>query len=151
MHGKGKIVLEVSKTLSRKMQLWINRIENGRISAFSALNAFAKEVKLICAALANSFLSALPHLSEMHRYIPCHIYIKNMRSPFEVPELQVHWEGLHCWTADWTAMSTAVECLTQFWVDVQTMKPKLSICAGRQKSFFSFSNYIPLWSYFSTI
>jgi len=35
-------------------------------------------------------------------------------------------------------MSTAVECLIQFWVDVQTVEPNLSICAGRQQKLFSF-------------
>jgi len=29
-----------------KIQLWIHRIENGRISAFLALNAFAEEVEI---------------------------------------------------------------------------------------------------------
>jgi len=50
---------------------------------------------LVCAALVESFLSALLHLSEMDRYIPSHNYIKTfnwVRSPFEVPELQVHCE-----------------------------------------------------------
>jgi len=59
------------------------------------------------------------------------------------------WNGLHCWTADWAAKSRTVESLTQFWVDVQTMEPNLwSVWAGN-KSYFSFSNYIPLWSCFS--
>jgi len=40
-------------------------------------------------------LRALLHLSEMDRNIPSHNYIKTfnlVRSPFEVPELQVHRE-----------------------------------------------------------
>jgi len=28
----------------------------------------------------------------MDQYIPSHNYIKNMRSPFEVPELQIYYE-----------------------------------------------------------
>jgi len=47
MHGKGEIILDVSKTSSRLniKQLWIQRIENG-ISAFLALNALAEELEI---------------------------------------------------------------------------------------------------------
>ena len=44
---------------------------------------------------SNFFLRALLHLSELDRYVPSHNYIKAfnwVRSPFEVPVLQVHCE-----------------------------------------------------------
>jgi len=72
--------------------LWIHRIERGRISEFSALNTFAKELEIDLHCTRQIFLERLTNLSEMDRYIPSHIYIKNMRSPIEVPELQVHCE-----------------------------------------------------------
>jgi len=65
MHGKGKIVLDVSKALSHlkvkkvKKHLWINGIENGRISAFLASNAFAKEVEIDLRCTRQIFLERL--------------------------------------------------------------------------------------------
>jgi len=63
MHGKSKIYLDASKTSSRKIQLWIHRIENGRISAFSELNIFAEEVEINFCCFCQIFLEHLitPH------------------------------------------------------------------------------------------
>jgi len=75
--------------------LWIHRIERGRISAFLALNAFAEEVEIDLLCICHIFLRAFLHLSAMDRYIPSHNHTKTfnwLRSPFEVPELQVHCE-----------------------------------------------------------
>jgi len=41
------------------MQFWIHRIENGRISALSALNAFAKEVEIDFRWIRQIFLERL--------------------------------------------------------------------------------------------
>jgi len=44
-----KILLDMTKTLSRfkgKIQLWVYRIESGKIAAFLASNAFADEVEI---------------------------------------------------------------------------------------------------------
>jgi len=48
-----------------KIQLWIHRIESGKIVAFQALKSFAEEVEINCTAFVKSFLSALLHLSEL--------------------------------------------------------------------------------------
>ena len=96
-HVKGKILLDASEASSFKIwiQLWIHRIENGRISAFLALNAFAEEVEIDLLCICQIFLRAFLHLSAMDRYIPSHNHTKTfnwLRSPFEVPELHVHCE-----------------------------------------------------------
>jgi len=82
-----------------KVQLWIHRYENGRISAFIASNAFAEEVENNLLCICQIFLSALLHVSEVDRsmypFSPSHNYIKTFNwvlSPFEVPESQVHCE-----------------------------------------------------------
>jgi len=81
----------------------------------------------------------------MDRYNPSHIYIKNMRSPFEVPELQVHCEvvciaepliELQCRQL-WSVR------LNFEWMSRQWNQISLSVQAGN-KSSLSFSNYIPL-------
>jgi len=49
MYGKGRILLDVSETSSRfkrKTQLWIHRIENGRIPAFLASNTLAEDTAI---------------------------------------------------------------------------------------------------------
>jgi len=61
------------------------------------------------------------------------------------------WSGLHCWTVDWAANSTAVESDSILnGCRENGTKSLWSVSAG-SKSSFSFSNYKPLWSCFSTI
>jgi len=52
-----------------KVQLWIHRYENGRISAFLASNAFAEEVENDLLCICQIFLSAFLHVSEVDRSI----------------------------------------------------------------------------------
>jgi len=61
-----------------KIHLWINRIENGRISAFLPLSSFAEEVEVDLLCICQLFLSTLLHLSKMDRYFPSHNYIKKI-------------------------------------------------------------------------
>jgi len=51
MQGKGKIFLDVCTVqdivaFTGKIHLWIQRLESGKIAAFLALSAFAKEVEI---------------------------------------------------------------------------------------------------------
>ena len=48
-----------------KIQLWIHRIENGRLSAFSALNPFAEEVEIDFRWIRQIFLE---RLNASHRH-----------------------------------------------------------------------------------
>jgi len=148
--GKSKIFLDVSTVqeivaFNGKIQLWIYRIESGKIAAFLAWNAIAEEVEIDLCCTRQIFLESPTTSLRVRWYIASHNYIKTfnwVRSRFEAPVLQVHCEvGLHCWTVDWAAKSTAVpfEWIKSLW----------SVSAGN-KSTFSFSNYIPLSSCFLT-
>jgi len=48
------------------------------------------------------------------------------------------WNGLHCWTVDWAAKSTAVEPLTEFWVNFHSMKTNISDLFGSQQKLLLF-------------
>jgi len=71
----------------------------------------------------------------MDQYIPSHNYIKNMRSPFEVPELQIYYE-VDCIAEPLIELqSRQLWSPIQFWVDVQTMEPNLSdLCRQATKA-----------------
>ena len=142
-HGKCKILLDVSETSSFKIktQLRIHRIENGRISAFLALKAFAEEIEIDLLCICQIFLSAFLHLSKMDRYIPSHNYIKHIllrAKPLWGARVAGSLQSrLHCWTADWAAKSTAVESdsILSGCLDNGT-KPLWSVSSGNKSSFF---------------
>ena len=114
--------------------MWIQWIESGKIAAFLALNAFAGvEIDLRC--VRQIFLSALLHFFELDRCVPFHNYIKTFNWFWGSREKASLWSGLHRWTADWVAKSTAVEYLTQFRVNVQSMEPNISgLCRQATKT-----------------
>jgi len=97
MHGKGKILLGVSETSSRLnvKHMWIHRIENWK-------NICVFGIKRTCRRDRNWFALHSSNLSWVSYYIsPWWIDISlliitskhlRVRSPFEVPELQVHCE-----------------------------------------------------------
>jgi len=51
--------------VQNEIQLWNHRIENGKISAFLALNSLPQKVEIDLLCICQIFLSALLHLSEM--------------------------------------------------------------------------------------
>jgi len=62
-------------------------------------------------------LSFFLHLSEMDRYIPSHNYLKTfnwVRSPFEVPYLQIHFEVDSIAEQQIELRSRELKSLTQF-------------------------------------
>jgi len=134
-----------------KMQLWIHRIENGRIPAFSALNAFAEEVEIDSAGFVQSFLSAFLHLTEMDKCIPSHNYIKNMRSTFQVPELQIYCE-VDCIAEPLIEMqSRQLWSLIQFeWMSKQWNQISLICVRRQQKLFFFFQLHTAVTLFFNT-
>ena len=108
----GKTLLVVSETSSRLKQLRIHRIENERMSAFLAWNAFAEEVEIDLLCIRQIFLERLITSLQMDRYIPSHNYLNTfnwVRSPSGVRATSSLWRGLHCWTVDWAAKSTSVK------------------------------------------
>ena len=91
MQGKDKILLDVSEdiiTFKAKIELWMHRMEQGKIAAFSALNAFVEEEEFNLHSICEIFLDHLSSfLSELDRYIPSNDYSKTfnwVRFPFEV-------------------------------------------------------------------
>jgi len=62
--GKSKIFLDVSTVqeivaFNGKIQLWIYRIESGKIAAFLALNAFAEEIEIDLCCTPQIFLARI--------------------------------------------------------------------------------------------
>ena len=75
----------------------------------------------------------------MDKYIPSHIYIKNMRSAFEVPELQTYCKVDRIAERLIELVSRQLWSLIQFWVDVQTIEPNLSgLCRQASKALLLF-------------
>ena len=131
-------------SFKRETQLWIHRIENGRISAFLALKRTCRRDRNWF-ALHPSNLSWIPyyisprwidisllkitskHLTGCEALLRCQSY-----------RFIVKWtELLNSW---WLLQSRKLWSLTLFWVDVEA-KSFWSVSAGNKSSFF---NYIPL-------
>jgi len=88
----------------------------------------------------------------MDRYIPSHNYLKTFEGakPFRGARTTGSlWNGLHCWTTDWVAKSTAVE----FDSILNGSPNQISlICVGRlQKLFFFFHLHTVVKLFFSDI
>ena len=152
MQGKDKIFLNVSEDIiafKARMELWMHRIEHGKIAAFPALNAFVEEefsLHNICQIFPEHLSS---FLFELDRYISSHDYNRTfnwVRCPFEVSALQVHPEmdciaeqlvelqSQQLWRNKFKTVS-----LTQFWAEVQLKEPNLSdLCWQKIKSLLPF-------------
>ena len=153
MQGKGKIYLDVSEDViafKARMELYMNRMEHGKIAAFPALNAFVEEEF----NLYNNCQIFLEHLSsflsKLDVYIPSHDYSRTfnwVRCPLKVSALQVHPETdciagqlvelqrRQLWKNKFKNVS-----LTQFWEKVQPKEPNLSdLCWQATKALLPFS------------
>ena len=122
-----------------EIQLWINRIENGRISAFSALNAFAEEVETDFRWIRPIFLESLPTSYRDGQMYPfSQLNQKHVKHFWGARATDLLWSGLHCWTVDWAAKSTAVDS-DSIWVDVQSVEPNISdLCPQATETLFLF-------------
>jgi len=70
----------------------------------------------------------------MDKYIPSHNFIKNMRSPLEVPEQQTYCDVHYIAEPLIELQSRQLWRLIKFWVDVQTIDPNLSeVCRQATK------------------
>ena len=119
---------------------------------FSALNAFAEEVEIDFRWIRPIFLERQMHLTEMDKYIPSHNYIKNMRSTFEVPELQIYCE-VDCIAEPLIELqSRQLWSLIQFeWMSRQWDQISL-ICVRRQQKLFCFFQlHTPVKLFFNDI
>ena len=153
MQGKDKIFLDVSEdiiTFKAKMELWMHRMEQGKIAAFPALNSFVEEEEFNLDSVREIFLDHLSSfLSELDRYIPPNDYSKKfnwVRCPFEVSALHVHpdmdciaeqlieLQNRQLWRNKFENVS-----LTQFWAEVQSKEPNLSdLCWQATKALLPF-------------
>ena len=151
--GKDKILLDVSEdiiTFKAKMELWMHRMEQGKIAAFPALNAFVEEEEFNLHSIREMFLDHLSSfLSELYRYIPSNDYSKTfnwVRYSFEVSALHVHpdtdciaeqlieFQSRQLWRNKFENVS-----LTQFWTEVQSKEPNLSdLCWQTTKALLFF-------------
>ncbi|XP_077969505.1 protein FAM200A-like [Styela clava] len=155
MQGSNKMFLDLSKDIvafKAKMELWVHRMEHGKIAAFPTLNAFAEDEEFNFHNIRPIFLE---HLSS---FFPSWIDISLrttiaeyrtfnwVRCPFEVSALQVHPEtdciaeqlvelqSRQLWRNKFKNVS-----LTQFWAEVQTREPNLSdLCWQATKTLLPF-------------
>ena len=152
MQGKDKILLDVSEdiiTFKAKIELWMHQMEQGKIAAFPALNAFVEE-EFNLHSIREIFLDHLSSfLSELDRYIPSNDYSKMfnwVRCPFELSALHVYpdtdciaeqlieLQSRQLWRNKFENVS-----LTQFWAEVQSKKPNLSdLCWQATKALLPF-------------
>ena len=118
---------------------------------FSALNAFAEEVEIDFRWIRPIFLERQMHLTEMDKYIPSHNYIKNMRSTFEVPELQIYCE-VDCIAEPLIELQTRqLWSLIQFeWMSRQWNQRSLICVRRQQKLFFFFQQHTAVTLFFNT-
>ena len=85
----------------------------------------------------------------MDKYPFSQLHQKHAKHFWGAKATDLLWSGLHCWTVDWAAKSTAVES-DSIWVDVQTMEPNL--CVRRQQKLFCFFQlHTPVKLFFNDI
>ena len=128
--------------------LWKNKIipllndsktESGLANSYSQVIFYTFEsVKHLHAMqFVKSFLNAL--LLLLSKLDISHNYITTSNWFWGARPLGSLWSGLQCWTAGWAAKTTAVESLTQFWADVQSMEVNLTDrCQQATKTFCFF-------------
>ena len=128
-------------TFKAKMELWMHRMEQGKIAAFPALNAFVEEEEFNLHSIREIFLDHLSSfLSELDRYIPSNDYSKKfnwVRCLFEmdcIAEQLIELQSRQLWRNKFKNVS-----LTQFWEEVQSKEPNLSdLCWQATKALLPF-------------
>ena len=138
MQRKDKIFLDVSEdfiAFKARMDLYMHRMEHGKIAAFPVLNAFVEEEEFnlhkVCQIFFEHFSS---FLSKLNIYIPSHDYSRTfnwVRCPFEVSALQIHPETEYIAEQLFELHSRQLwrnkfknVFLTQFWAEVQSKATK---------------------------
>ena len=154
MHGKGKLVLDVSKTSSRlkvKSVLDPSNWKWKNICVFSIKRISRKGRNWF--PLDSSSLSWAPnYISLRWINIPfSQLHQKHAKHFWGARATDLLWSGLHCWTVDWAAKSTAVESdsILSGCPDNGT-KSLWSVSAGNKSSCF-FQLHTPVKLFFNNI
>ena len=154
MHGKGKLVLDVSKTSSRlkvKSVLDPSNWKWKNICVFSIKRISRKGRNWF--PLDSSSLSWAPnYISLRWINIPfSQLHQKHAKHFWGARATDLLWSGLHFWTVDWAAKLTAVES-DSIWVMSRQWNQISLICVRRQQKHFCFFQlHTPVKLFFNNI